>query len=119
MPEGEPRLRVLVGDEHGRRVSVRGLAAWLGRVAPRAARGVVSVALVSDRKVRALNRTYRHKDCATDVLSFAAERSALSPKLSPQPQVPSPPAPSWATSSSRAAWRGVRRAKRTTASRLS
>ena len=80
MPEGEPRLRVLVGDEHGRRVSVRGLAAWLGRVAPRAARGVVSVALVSDRTVRALNRTYRHKDCATDVLSFAAERFARGPK---------------------------------------
>jgi probable rRNA maturation factor len=80
MPEGEPRLRVLLADEHGRRVSVPGLAAWLGRVAPRAARGVVSVALVSDRKVRALNRTYRHKDRTTDVLSFSAEPSALSPE---------------------------------------
>jgi probable rRNA maturation factor len=84
MPEGEPRLRVLVADEHGRRVSVPGLAAWLGRIAPRAARGVVSVALVSDRKVRALNRTYRRQDYATDVLSFAAERAVPSPK-SPAP----------------------------------
>jgi probable rRNA maturation factor len=86
MPEGEPRLRVLVADERGRRVSVPGLAAWLGRIAPRAARGVVSVALVSDRKVRALNRTYRRQDYATDVLSFAGERSARSPKS----QAPSP-----------------------------
>jgi probable rRNA maturation factor len=78
--EGEPRLRVLVADEEGRRVSAPGLAAWLGRVAPRAARGVVCVALVSDRKVRALNRTYRRMDDATDVLSFAAERSAPSPR---------------------------------------
>jgi probable rRNA maturation factor len=78
MPEREQRLHVLVADEHGRRVSVPGLAAWLGRVAPRAARGVVSVALVSDRKVRALNRTYRHKDYATDVLSFPANSSQSS-----------------------------------------
>ena len=80
MPEGEPRLRVLVGDERGRPVAAPGLAAWLRRVAPARARGVVSVALVSDRRVRALNRAYRRKDCATDVLSFAAEPSALGPQ---------------------------------------
>jgi probable rRNA maturation factor len=87
MPEGEQRLRlrVLVADEHGRRVSVAGLAAWLGRVAPRTARGVVSVALVSDRKVRALNRTYRRKDCATDVLSFSASGSS-----NPESRIPNP-----------------------------
>jgi probable rRNA maturation factor len=87
MPEGEQRLRlrVLVADEHGRRVSVAGLAAWLGRVAPRTARGVVSVALVSDRKVRALNRTYRRKDCATDVLSFSASGSP-----NPESRIPNP-----------------------------
>ena len=49
-----------------------GLAAWLRRVAPARARGFVCVALVSDRRVRALNRAYRHKDYATDVLSFPA-----------------------------------------------
>jgi len=36
------------------------------------ARGLVSVALVSDRRVRALNRTYRRQDYSTDVLSFPA-----------------------------------------------
>jgi probable rRNA maturation factor len=79
MPEGEQRLRVLVVDEQGRRASAPGLAAWLARVAPRAARGVVNVALVSDARVRALNRTYRRKDYATDVLSFPS---------SPQPAAP-------------------------------
>jgi probable rRNA maturation factor len=42
-------------------------------VAPRRAAGDVAVALVSDARMRALNRTYRKKDTATDVLSFAAE----------------------------------------------
>jgi len=63
---------VLVSDEQGRSVAVPGLAAWLGRVAPPSARGVVNVALVSDVRVRALNRAYRRKDYATDVLSFPA-----------------------------------------------
>jgi probable rRNA maturation factor len=86
MPDGEPRLRVLVADERGRAVAAPGLAAWLRRVAPARARGVVSVALVSDRRVRALNRTYRRKDYATDVLSFGEssapgfEPSSLSPE---------------------------------------
>jgi probable rRNA maturation factor len=69
------RLRVLVSDGRGRAVPARGLASWLERVAPRAARGVVSVALVSDARVRALNRDYRRKDYATDVLSFPSENS--------------------------------------------
>ena len=63
-------LAVSIVDEGGRPVSAPGLAAWLRRVAPSRARGVVSVALVSDRRVRALNRTYRRQDSATDVLSF-------------------------------------------------
>ena len=74
------RLRVLVADERGRPAAAPGLAAWLRRVAPARARGVVSVALVSDRRVRALNRTYRREDYATDVLSFPSEPSALSPE---------------------------------------
>ena len=69
MPDGEHRLRVLVTDERGR-PAAPGLAAWLRRIAPVRARGIVSVALISDRRVRALNRTYRRKDYATDVLSF-------------------------------------------------
>ncbi len=69
-PDGHSRrdLRVVVGDQSGR--PVRGLARWLEHVAPRRARGVVDVAIVSDRRVRALNKRYRGKDQATDVLSF-------------------------------------------------
>jgi probable rRNA maturation factor len=51
-------------------VPAPGLAAWLARVAPRAAAGEVAIALVPDSHVRRLNRTYRRKDRATDVLSF-------------------------------------------------
>jgi probable rRNA maturation factor len=50
-----------------------GLARWLSALAPARARGHVTVALVSDRKIRTLNRTYRRKDAATDVLSFPAD----------------------------------------------
>jgi len=85
MPDGVPRLRVLVADERGRPVAAPGLGAWLRRVAPARARGVVSVALVSDQRVRALNRRYRRKDYATDVLSFPAEQGP-----SAQLPVPSP-----------------------------
>jgi probable rRNA maturation factor len=57
-------------------VAAPGLAAWLRRVAPARARGVVSVALISDVRARALNRSYRRKDYATDVLSFPASAGA-------------------------------------------
>ena len=70
---GVGALQVDLVDERGRRLNVRGLAAWLRRVAPRSARGAVTVVLVSDPRMRALNRTYRGKDYATDVLSFVGE----------------------------------------------
>src|SRR5438034_5390187 len=66
------RLDVRVSDERGRAVRAAGLGSWLARLAPARARGLVSVALVSDRRVRALNRTYRRQDYSTDVLSFPA-----------------------------------------------
>jgi probable rRNA maturation factor len=66
------RLRVSVGDEHGRPLAATGLAVWLTGVAPRGARGRVCVALVSDHRARELNRIYRRRDYATDVLSFPA-----------------------------------------------
>jgi probable rRNA maturation factor len=72
MDEGDQRLDVRVSDERGRPLRARGLAAWLAGVAPPRARGTVSIALVSDARVRALNRVYRRKDAATDVLSFPA-----------------------------------------------
>jgi probable rRNA maturation factor len=49
-----------------------GLARWLSSIAPARARGTMTVALVSDRRIRTLNRTYRKKDTPTDVLSFPA-----------------------------------------------
>jgi probable rRNA maturation factor len=51
------------------------LSAWLRRAAPGKARGDVSVAIVSDRRMRALNRQFRGKDAVTDVLSFPANRT--------------------------------------------
>jgi probable rRNA maturation factor len=60
-----------MSDGKGRPLAAPGLARWLARVAPSTARGVVSIALVSDARMRALNRRYRGKDYATDVLSFS------------------------------------------------
>jgi probable rRNA maturation factor len=73
------RLRVSIVDDDGRPVGAAALAAWLERVAPARARGAVTVALVSDRRIRALNRRYRGVDASTDVLSF------------PSAQAPAPP----------------------------
>ena len=63
-----------VSDGRGQPVRDGGLARWLARTAPRAARGELAIALVADARMRALNRTYRGKDYATDVLSFEGER---------------------------------------------
>ncbi len=70
-----------VSDGAGRTVRDGGLGRWLAAVAPARAKGEVSVALVSDARMRALNRTYRRKDQATDVLSFAASRELGAPFL--------------------------------------
>jgi probable rRNA maturation factor len=77
-PEGPARrsgaLRVVIGDDRGRRVrSAPALARWLRTIAPARARGTVSVAVVSDQRVRALNRQYRGVNRATDVLSFPTD----------------------------------------------
>ena len=62
---------------------MRGLGAWLARVAPRSARGEVTIAILSDAKVRRLNSVYRRINHATDVLSFptSPQRAAPSPFL--------------------------------------
>jgi len=67
------RLRVSVTDFAGRPVRDGGLGAWLASVAPAGRQGDVSVALVSDARIRALNRRFRRKDAVTDVLSFPVE----------------------------------------------
>ena len=54
-------------------VRAPGLARWLQSVVPARARGAVTVALVPDRRIHALNRQFRHKDRPTDVLAFPAE----------------------------------------------
>jgi probable rRNA maturation factor len=76
MPAGDLRrvrgLSVVVTDERGLPVSAGGLARWLRGIAPARARGAVGIALVSDARSRTLNRQYRGRDYATDVLSFPA-----------------------------------------------
>jgi probable rRNA maturation factor len=70
-------LRVAVVDDRGRPLRAPGLGRWLQAVAPARARGAVTVAVVSDARVRALNRDYRGVDAPTDVLSFPAAAPAL------------------------------------------
>jgi len=67
---GFPALRVEVVAGAARPSAARGLARWLARVAPRRARGAVTLALVGDARMRALNRAWRGLDEPTDVLSF-------------------------------------------------
>ena len=77
MDPDSKRLRVSVSDGQGVRVRDGGLAAWLTSIAPARASGDVAVALVSDARIQALNRTYRRKDTVTDVLSFPASREQV------------------------------------------
>jgi probable rRNA maturation factor len=90
-------LQVVVVDERGRPVPARGLAAWLRRIAPVRARGSVSIALVSDTRIRTLNLKYRRKNTPTDVLSFpafarpqAARASAGQASTNPESPIPNP-----------------------------
>ena len=62
-----------VTDGRGRRIADGGLARWLAAIAPVRLRGDVAIALVTDAHLRKLNRQYRRKDYATDVLSFPTE----------------------------------------------
>jgi probable rRNA maturation factor len=71
------RVRVTVTDGAGRPVRDGGLARWVASIAPARARGDVSIALVSDARIRALNRQYRRKNQTTDVLSFPGSEPDL------------------------------------------
>jgi probable rRNA maturation factor len=77
-------IRVVVSNA-GQSAATMGLSRWLARVAPARARGIVNVALMSDARVRALNRRYRRRDSATDVLSFAYSNSPIANRQSPVP----------------------------------
>ncbi len=65
-----PDLVVAVTDALGRPVRQPGLTRWLRVAAPPGTRGTLTIALVSDARMRALNRRFRGMDRVTDVLSF-------------------------------------------------
>ena len=67
---GRGRVTVTIAAPDGGRIPTRGLARWLEQASPGRARGEVTIALISDGRMRALNRSFRGKDYATDVLSF-------------------------------------------------
>ena len=69
---GRARLIVTLTAPDGASLPTRGLATWLANAAPATARGELTIALISDARMRTLNRSYRNKDYATDVLSFPA-----------------------------------------------
>jgi probable rRNA maturation factor len=64
------RIAVTVTDGRGAAATAPGLAPWLAKVAPASAPRDVAIALVSDARIRALNKRFRRKDAPTDVLSF-------------------------------------------------
>jgi probable rRNA maturation factor len=61
---------VSVVEEGETNAGAKGLGRWLARIAPRSARGTVSIAILPDARVKTLNRKYRRKNRGTDVLSF-------------------------------------------------
>jgi probable rRNA maturation factor len=63
-------ISAVVTDRLGRPARSQALARWLERHAPAKASGAVVIALVTDAEMKRLNRTFRKKDMATDVLSF-------------------------------------------------
>jgi probable rRNA maturation factor len=75
-----------VVDEGKRGAATQRLGPWLARIAPRTARGSVSIAILPDAKVKALNQRYRGVNNATDVLSFPSQPGAR--EKGPLPLVP-------------------------------
>ena len=77
-----------VTDGRGRRVADGGLARWLAAIAPVRLQGDVAIALVTEAHIRKLNRQYRGKDYATDVLSFPPDPGPRTPD--PGSRIPDP-----------------------------
>ena len=92
-------------DGGGRRIRDGGLGRWLESIAPARARGEVAVALATDARVRTLNRQYRRKDQATDVLAFPSYEPR---QTNHGPRPPTLVASRQATSSGKASLKRVR-----------
>lgn len=73
MKDPPPSLTVDVTDGRGRTIADGGLSRWLRSIAPARARGELSIAIVTDARIHALNKQYRGVDNPTDVLSFPAD----------------------------------------------
>ena len=90
---------VAVTDARGRQIpDGRALGTWLAQHAPREARGTLNLAIVSDATMRRLNRQFRGKNKATDVLSFlpgGENPAARGSKL--RQLAPSKPSRVWST----------------------
>lgn len=82
--DGTPRLAVSVCRADGRPARQAALARWLAAVAPASARGSVTIVLADDAEVRRLNRRWRGKNRATDVLSFPTDPSTPRPRGVPR-----------------------------------
>jgi probable rRNA maturation factor len=88
------RLRVAVTNGRGGpHPGARSLESWLERHAPKSARGTVAIALVTDARMRRLNRTFRRVDQPTDVLSFPAYAQDFGGHAGPQGPRPRTQAP--------------------------
>ena len=72
---------VTVTDGRGRPAAAPGLARWLAKVAPATARGEVAIALVSDARIRSMNKAFRRIDRPTDVLSFPSDAPPRASRL--------------------------------------
>ena len=75
-------------DRAVQRRDARGLGPWLARIAPRSARGTVTIAIVPDKEIRSLNKRYRGYNKATDVLSFPAQTGSRGDAPHPSPLTP-------------------------------
>jgi len=78
------RLEASVAQPDRQTTAAAGLGRWLALAAPGRARGVVSIAIVSDRRMRVLNRTFRGADYATDVLSFPGDAAPRTSQSGPR-----------------------------------
>jgi probable rRNA maturation factor len=71
-----PSSVVVINRQRSQRVDRSGLLKFMGRVlelVPPEEASEFAICLVSDRKMREFNRTYRDRDTPTDVLSFPGD----------------------------------------------